>query len=158
MCSLSKEQSLLLRETIKNAYFFDLDFLSSFKHPATKCWHPDALLLFNKQIEWIQDQTARSLPFHLGRCRYKSYPKAPTVSKQNKSIAFILICSPLSAAQSQMSVDETLTNHSCDRQQFKNGRLFRLTDCMVFNAISNSISVLSLRPVHLSILSWSSFN
>ena len=33
-----------------------------------------------------------------------------------------------------------------------------LIDCMVFNAVFNSISVISLRPVHLSMLSWSSFN
>ena len=29
---------------------------------------------------------------------------------------------------------------------------------MVFNAVFNSISVISRRPVHLSMLSWSSFN
>ena len=33
-----------------------------------------------------------------------------------------------------------------------------LIDCMVFNAIFNSISVSSQRPVHLSMLSWISFN
>ena len=31
-------------------------------------------------------------------------------------------------------------------------------DCMMFNAIFNRISVISQRPVHLSILSWCSFN
>ena len=31
-------------------------------------------------------------------------------------------------------------------------------DCMVINAIVNSISVISRRPVHLPMLSWSSFN
>ena len=31
-------------------------------------------------------------------------------------------------------------------------------NCMVFNAIFNSISVTSWQPVHLSMLSWSSFN
>ena len=32
-----------------------------------------------------------------------------------------------------------------------------LIDCMVFNAIFNSISVISRWPVHLSMLFWSSF-
>ena len=32
-----------------------------------------------------------------------------------------------------------------------------LIDCMVFNAVFNSISVISRQPVHLSMLSWSSF-
>ena len=49
MCSLSKEQS---REPILNAYFFtelcpffDLNFLSSIKHPTAKQWHPHDVLL-----------------------------------------------------------------------------------------------------------------
>ena len=33
----------------------------------------------------------------------------------------------------------------------------QLIDCVVFNAIFNGISVISQRPVHLSMLSWSSF-
>ena len=33
-----------------------------------------------------------------------------------------------------------------------------LIGCMVFNVVFNSISVMSGRPVHLSMLSWSSFN
>ena len=33
-----------------------------------------------------------------------------------------------------------------------------LIDCMVFNVVFNSISVISRRPVHLSMLSWSSYN
>ena len=33
-----------------------------------------------------------------------------------------------------------------------------LIDCMVFNAVFNSISSISRRPVYLSMLSWSSFN
>ena len=32
-----------------------------------------------------------------------------------------------------------------------------IIDCMVFNAILNSISVISRWPVHLSMFSWSSF-
>ena len=53
MCSLSKEQSVLLRETIQNTSFFFfqnyalfLHFLSSIKHPTAECWHPHAVLLF----------------------------------------------------------------------------------------------------------------
>ena len=37
-------------------------------------------------------------------------------------------------------------------------RMFRLIDCMVFNAVSNSILVILRRPLHLSMLSWNSFN
>ena len=33
-----------------------------------------------------------------------------------------------------------------------------MIDFMVFNAVFNTISVVSRRPVHLSLLSWSSFN
>ena len=49
MCSLSKEQSILSRETIfffffKSCPFFDLDFLSSIKHSTDKHWHPHAVL------------------------------------------------------------------------------------------------------------------
>ena len=33
-----------------------------------------------------------------------------------------------------------------------------LIDCMVYNAVYNSISVISWRPQHLSMLSWSSLN
>ena len=32
------------------------------------------------------------------------------------------------------------------------------TNCMVFNIVFNTISLISQRPVHLSMLSWSSFN
>ena len=35
---------------------------------------------------------------------------------------------------------------------------FSRIDCMLFNAIFNSISIISQRPVHLFMLSWSSFN
>ena len=52
MCSLSKEQSILSRETIQNAFFFqnygpffDLYFLPFIKHTAER-WHPHAVLLF----------------------------------------------------------------------------------------------------------------
>ena len=56
MCSPSKEQSILSRETIQNACFFfselcpyfDLDFVSSIKHPTAKRWHQNAVLLFSK--------------------------------------------------------------------------------------------------------------
>ena len=52
MSSLSKKQSILSRETINYAFFlelcpyFDLDFLSSIKHPAAERWHPHAVRLF----------------------------------------------------------------------------------------------------------------
>ena len=54
MCSLSKEQSILSRETIQNAFFFfselclfsDLDFISSVKHLIAEHWHRHAMLLF----------------------------------------------------------------------------------------------------------------
>ena len=49
---LSKEQSILPRESIQNAFlfselcpFFDLDFLSSIKHPTAERWHPHVMLL-----------------------------------------------------------------------------------------------------------------
>ena len=51
MCSLSKEQSILSRETIQNAFltelrpFFELEFLSSIKHPAAERWYAHAVLL-----------------------------------------------------------------------------------------------------------------
>ena len=54
MCLLSKVQSILSRETIQNAFFFfqnyasfffDLDFLSSMKHPTAERWHRHAVLL-----------------------------------------------------------------------------------------------------------------
>ena len=62
MCSLSKEQSILSRETIQNTFFsselcpsFDLDFLScikqdflsSIKHPTAEHWHPHAVHMLN---------------------------------------------------------------------------------------------------------------
>ena len=34
----------------------------------------------------------------------------------------------------------------------------RLIDCIVFNTVFNVISLILWQPVHLSILSWSSFN
>ena len=72
MCSLSKEQSILSREIIQNAFFselccfysikgdnseciffspelccfFDLDFVFSIKQPTVECWHLHAMLLF----------------------------------------------------------------------------------------------------------------
>ena len=54
MCSLSKKQSILLRETIQNAFFFsqnyapffDFDFLCSIKHPTAKRWDTHVVLLF----------------------------------------------------------------------------------------------------------------
>ena len=52
MCFQSKEQSILSRETIQHAFFqnyvpfFDLDFLSSFKHLTAERLHPHAVLLF----------------------------------------------------------------------------------------------------------------
>ena len=52
MCSLSKEQSMLLRETIQNAFFselcpfFNSKFLSSIKNPIAERWHTHAVLLF----------------------------------------------------------------------------------------------------------------
>ena len=52
-CSLSKEQSILSRETIQKAFFFlelcpflDLAILSYIKHPTGELWHPHAVLLF----------------------------------------------------------------------------------------------------------------
>ena len=33
-----------------------------------------------------------------------------------------------------------------------------LIDCMILNAVFNSISVISRRPVNLSMFSWGSFN
>ena len=51
MCSLSKERSLLSRETNQNVFFselcpfFDIDFLSCIKHPSAERWHPHAVLL-----------------------------------------------------------------------------------------------------------------
>ena len=48
MCSLSKEQCILARETVQNAFFFFLviDFLSSIKHSTAKPWYLHAVLLF----------------------------------------------------------------------------------------------------------------
>ena len=34
----------------------------------------------------------------------------------------------------------------------------KMIDCMLFHAVFNNISVISQWPVHLSMLSWSSFN
>ena len=34
----------------------------------------------------------------------------------------------------------------------------RFMECMVFNTVFNSISFISCRPVHISVLSWSFFN
>ena len=51
MCSLSKDQSLLSRETIQTAFFsdlcpfFDFNFLFSIKHPTAKHFHPHAMLV-----------------------------------------------------------------------------------------------------------------
>ena len=56
MCSLSKVQSLLSRETIQNAcvFFFRImpffDILSSLKHPTAECWHWHTVLLFCKGL------------------------------------------------------------------------------------------------------------
>ena len=52
MCLLSREQSLLSRETDENAFLelcpvFDLDFLSSIKHPSAKHCHLHAVLMLN---------------------------------------------------------------------------------------------------------------
>ena len=41
---------------------------------------------------------------------------------------------------------------------YKRQLIHWLIACMVFNAVFNSISVISWRPVHLSMLFWSSFN
>ena len=52
MCSLSKKQTILSRETIQNTLFprlcrfFDLDFLSAIMHPTTELWRPHAVLVF----------------------------------------------------------------------------------------------------------------
>ena len=75
MCSLSKEQFILSRETIQNAVFSELcpifdfdflssikhpDFLSSIKHPTAECWHPYAVLLLSvRNID--QGQPAHSM-------------------------------------------------------------------------------------------------
>ena len=48
MCSLSKEQSILSRETIKNAFFFPF---SSIKHPTAERWHLHAVLLINMALD-----------------------------------------------------------------------------------------------------------
>ena len=52
MCSLSKEQSILSRETFQKAFFSELcllfDFLSSIKHSTAKHWHPHAVLFLTK--------------------------------------------------------------------------------------------------------------
>ena len=50
MCTLPKEQSILSRKTIQFFFkelcpFFNLDFLSSIKHPAAERWHLHAVLL-----------------------------------------------------------------------------------------------------------------
>ena len=48
MCSLSNEQSILSKETIQETFFFffselcpifDLNYLSSIKHPTAEHWH-----------------------------------------------------------------------------------------------------------------------
>ena len=50
----------------------------------------------------------------------------------------------------------------CARQEFQSEGVGSgaglLIDCMVFNAVLNSVSVTLRRPVHQCILSWSSFN
>ena len=52
MCSLSKEQSILSRETIQSTLFFQnyvpflLGHLSSIKHPTAVYWHPHGMLFF----------------------------------------------------------------------------------------------------------------
>ena len=53
MCSLCKEQSILLRKTIQNMFFFHQNYvpfstwtfctLSSIKHPTAECWHLHAV-------------------------------------------------------------------------------------------------------------------
>ena len=44
---------------------------------------------------------------------------------------------------------------SAKRNKLSSNRIFYwLIDCMVFNAVFNSISVISQEPVHLSTLSW----
>ena len=52
MCSLSKEQSILSRETIHKAFFSELcllfDFLFSIKHLTAKRWHLHVVLLLTK--------------------------------------------------------------------------------------------------------------
>ena len=53
MCSLSKEQPILSKETIQNALFsesctfFVFDILSSIKHPTAQDWHPYAVVVFS---------------------------------------------------------------------------------------------------------------
>ena len=58
ICSLSKEQSILLRETIQNDFFFpvlcpfcNFNVLSSIKHLTAECWHPHVVLLFFLSIQ-----------------------------------------------------------------------------------------------------------
>ena len=57
MCALSKEQSILSKETNQNAFcselfpFFNLDFLFSVKHPTAERWHP---LLFSFGLELLK--------------------------------------------------------------------------------------------------------
>ena len=45
-----------------------------------------------------------------------------------------------------------------ERQVKKIRQICPVIDCMVFNAVSNIFSVISRRPLHLSMLSWNSFN
>ena len=56
------------------------------------------------------------------------------------------------------SVFKSLVLHTRDNQGLFGKGLKRLIDCMVFNAVFNSITIVLGWPVHLSMLSWSSFN
>ena len=67
------------------------------------------------------------------------------------------ICSiwqPFSLSQQVVGLLHFTTN----KMSFTNILGKRLSDCMVFNTIFNSISVILWLPVHLSMLSWNSFN
>ena len=57
---------------------------------------------------------------------------------------------------------KSLGTHKAVKKTLKSlgeeGKEIGLINCLVFNAVFNSITVISRRPVLLSMLSWSSFN
>ena len=59
MCFVSKEQSILSRERIQNAFFLELcpfldsNFFFSIKHPTAERWHPHAVLFLHPLLVLI---------------------------------------------------------------------------------------------------------